>query len=91
MIHENEIVMLILGLGVFIFMLGNMARLKRLHHSKVLTTGFYLLFGGWILTVLEGFFWGGVLNVLEHTCYAAGTSFLCAWFWKIFVKPEGVG
>lgn len=91
MIHENEIVMLILGLGVFIFILGNQARIKRLHYPALLTAGFYLLFAGWILTVLEGFFWGGVLNVLEHVCYAVGAAFLCAWFWRLFVRSGEVG
>lgn len=84
MIQENEIVMLILGLGVLIFILGNRSQLKRLPSSRWLILAFYVLLAGWALTVLEGFFWGLVLNYLEHTCYATGAVLVAAWCWKVF-------
>jgi hypothetical protein len=90
MFHENELVMLLLGVGVLVLTMGNRSRLKRLPAWKILCAGFYVLLAGWILTVLEGFFWRGLLNYLEHMCYA-GSSFLVAvWSWKVFgSKKEG--
>jgi len=83
-IFENEIVMLLLGVGVLIFILGNRARLKRLAASKILIAGFYVLLAGWVLTVLEGFFWEGPLNYLEHLCYAVSAVFVAVWCCKVF-------
>jgi hypothetical protein len=91
MIHENEIVMLILGLGVLIFILGNRSEVKRFPSSGLLILGFYMLLAGWALTVLEGFFWETVLNYLEHACYSAGAVLVAAWSWKIFGKGRESG
>jgi hypothetical protein len=84
MFQENELVMLLLGVGVLVFTLGNRFRLKRLPASKILCTGFYMLLAGWILTVLEGFCWKGVLNYLEHMCYAGSSLLMAVWCWKVF-------
>ena len=84
MIQENEIVMLIIGLGVFIFVLGNRSQLKRIPYAELLLAGFYMLLAGWILTVVENVIWGEVLNYLEHMCYAVASVLLAAWCWKVF-------
>ena len=84
MFQENELVMLLLGVGVLVFTLGNRFRLKRLPASKILCAGFYMLSAGWILTVLEGFFWKGVLNYLEHMCCAGSSLLVAVWCWKVF-------
>jgi hypothetical protein len=84
MIHENEIVMLIIGLGVLIFLLGNRSELKRIPSADFLLLAFYVLLAGWVLTVLEGFFWEELLNYLEHISYAVGSFLITVWCWKIF-------
>jgi len=84
MIQENEIVMLIIGLGVLIFLLGNRSQLKRIPSSDFLLLAFHALLAGWVLTVLEGFLWGDFLNYLEHMSYAAASLLLAAWCWKVF-------
>ncbi|MBW1801037.1 MAG: hypothetical protein JRJ85_09945 [Deltaproteobacteria bacterium] len=89
MIQENEIVMLLLGSGVFIFTLLNLPMLKRLQSWKVLIAGFYVLLAGWVLTVLEGFFWEGLLNYLEHMCYAGSALLVAFWCWKVFGSHRG--
>jgi len=86
MIHENEIVMLSLGLGVLIFILGNRSQLNRFPSSRMLILGFYILLAGWALTVLEGFFWEAFLNYLEHACYSVATVLVAAWSWNVFGK-----
>jgi len=89
-IFENEIVMLLLGVGVLIFILGSRPRLKDLPASNILITGFYLVLAGWVLTVIEGFFLPEdsfryeFLNYLEHICYAISSVFVAVWCWKVF-------
>jgi len=83
-IFENEVVMLLLGVGVLTFILGNRARLKHLAASKILIVGFYVLLAGWVLTVLEGFFWEGLLNYLEHLCTAVSSVLVAVWSCKVF-------
>lgn len=83
-IFENEVIMLLLGVGVLIFVLGSRLQLRRLPASNILILGFYFLFGGWVLTVLEGFFWQGPLNYLEHMCYAISSVLVAVWCWRVF-------
>jgi hypothetical protein len=89
MIQENEIILLLLGLGVLIFVLSNRLRLQRLPESKTLIAGFYMLMAGWVLTVLEGFLLERLLNFIEHMCYASSAVLVAAWCWKVFGKEEG--
>ena len=86
-IFENEVVMLLIGVGVLIFILGSRPRLKSLPASNILFAGFYVLLVSWVLTVLEGFFglfWEGVLNYIEHACHAVSAVLVAVWCWKVF-------
>ena len=91
MIQENEIVMAVLGLGVSILALVNRHQLKRIPFFRVLISSFSILAAGWVLTVLEGFFWSALLNVLEHVCYAASSTLVAAWCWKVFGRVKEGG
>ena len=91
MIYENEIIMLVLGLGVLIFAFVNYGHLKRIRSFKVLIAGFFVLVVGWVLTVLEPFFWYAFCNLLEHACYAVGAMIAAFWFWRVFGKAEEGG
>jgi len=91
MFHENEIVMLLLGVGVLILVLANRIRLKRVPESKILIAGFYILLAGWAMTVLEGFFWENLLNYLEHICYVGSSLLVVIWCWKVFRGKNEVG
>lgn len=84
MIQENEVVLLILSIGVFIFIVGNRLQLKKFPASKILIAGFLVFFTGWILTVLENFLWENFLNLMEHICYIGGSVLTAVWCWKIF-------
>jgi hypothetical protein len=88
-IQENEIVMLLLGTGLFFFVWKNRSQLERIQGWKILESGFYILFTAWILTVLEGFFWKNLINYLEHICYALSSIILAAWCYKVFRKIKG--
>lgn len=82
MIPENEVVMLLLGLGVLLFVLGNRSNLRRVPSSGILLASFGAFLTGVVLTVIESFFWEDVLNVLEHLCYAISAMLIALWCWK---------
>ena len=84
MIQQNEIIMLLLGVGCMIFILVNKQKVKRIPVAKILIAGFYVLLAGYVLTILEGLFWNEFLNVLEHICYSASSILMAVWCWKIF-------
>jgi len=84
MIQQNEIIMLLLGLGCMIFILVNKQKVKRIPVAKTLIAGFYVLLAGHVLTIFEGFFGEDFLNVLEHICYTASSILVAVWCWKIF-------
>ncbi len=53
MTQENEIITLLLGIGVMIFILANNRKVKRIPVAIILIAGFYVLLAGWVLTILE--------------------------------------
>ncbi|MCD4744500.1 MAG: hypothetical protein K8R67_18715 [Desulfobacteraceae bacterium] len=83
MIQQNEIVMLLLSIGCVIFILINNQKVKRIPVAKILIAGFYVLFTGYVFTILEGLFWKDFLNVMEHICYAVSSILMAVWCWKI--------
>lgn len=90
MIQENEIIILLLGIGVFVFILGNHKQLWRIPFSKILISGFCLTLAGWMFTVLEGFFWKEFLNFIEHVCYAGSSILVAFWCVRVFgIREEG--
>lgn len=91
MVQENEIIVLILIVGVMVFVLVNHQRLKRLPAWRLLVVAFCLLLARSILTVLEGFLWEPVLNSLEHACYTASVVLVAVWCWKALGREEGIG
>lgn len=84
MIQQNEIIMLLLGIGTMIFILVNKRKLKRIPVAKTLIAGFFMLLIGYVLTIFEGLLWKDFLNVLEHICYTASSILVAVWCWKIF-------
>jgi formate hydrogenlyase subunit 4 len=88
MIHENEVIMLALGIAVFFFALVNRTHLERIPGWNLLLAAYCILLAGWVMTVLEGFFPAGALNLVEHLCYAGSTLMLAAWC-RRFVQAGG--
>jgi hypothetical protein len=86
MIQENEAITLLLGLGMLLFIHTNRTRLQHLPASKTLLAAFYLLVAGWILTIVEGFFWQRALNFVEHLCYTGNAILLAAWCWQALAR-----
>ena len=84
MIQQNEIIVLLLGIGVLIFVLNNRKKFHLVPASRILISGFSLILAGWILAVLKGFFWKDFLKLAAHFCYAASSLLMTVWCWKAF-------
>ena len=89
--QPNEIVMLLLGVGVFVFIIKNRVGLKRLPAYEILMTAFYLLLLSWAATVLEGFVLSPFLNLLEHAGLAASSVLTAVWCWKASTGEKRAG
>jgi len=83
-IKENEVVSLVLYVGVLIFVLVNFRRLNRIPAFVLLLAAFLAHLGAALLTVAEGVFpsqsagyWW--FNLLEHCGYAGCAILLAVW------------
>jgi dolichyl-phosphate-mannose--protein O-mannosyl transferase len=88
MLKENEVVMLILGIGVMFLIFVNLDQIKKIRSWKTLTAAYYVLLFGWVFTVLEGFFLDRFLNLLEHLSYFISAVIMIAWCWKATEKHK---
>jgi len=88
MLYDNEVVMLIMGAGVFGFVWLNYPRVKRIYAWKWLILSFYLMMAGWCFTILEGFFMSDISNYLEHICYFLSALILAYWCRLIMVEKR---
>jgi hypothetical protein len=88
MLMENEVVMMLLGIGVLIFIQGNKDLLKRIRSWKTITGAYYMLLFGWFFTILEGFFMEEYCNLLEHVCYLISAVLLMIWCWKATITHK---
>ena len=84
MIQENEIIMLLLGIGCLAFIVTNRSKINQIPESKTLVSSFCILIIGTVLTVLEGLIWNDFLNLLEHIAYTVSSILLTVWCWRIF-------
>ncbi len=90
MYQENEILTLVLGIFVAIFIIYYNSQTKDLPFRKYLLAAYYLLLWGWFCTVAEGFVWYSFFNYSEHISYALGSVFLFIWSLKItLAKRKG--
>ena len=88
MLHENEVLMFLLGLGVLIFILTNRVRLKSIPNSKILLSAFFVLCIAWIATITEHFFFEEIINYIEHVCYSVSAVLIAVWSWKVLGRKE---
>lgn len=88
MIQENELVSLLLGIGILVFFLASHQRLIRLPMWQVLMAAYSFLLAGLVLTVAEGFFLDQLLNSLEHLCYGLSAIATAFWCRQVFCKAR---
>ncbi|MFA6714474.1 MAG: hypothetical protein WC082_01845 [Victivallales bacterium] len=88
MVHESEIVMLLLCIGVFIFIINKYREYRRIPSWQFLLTAFSLFFLAAVMTVAEDFIWPDLLNLLEHLLYMLSSLSMLIWCWRVFHRNE---
>jgi hypothetical protein len=82
MIQHDEIITILIAVGVLIFIFSNFPRIRLIRSWRLLLAAFLTLFAAWTATIAEGFLWPDFFNTLEHLGYAGCTILMAAWTWK---------
>ena len=88
MIQEDELLMMVLGLGTLVLIWTNYSKIRRFESVHLFLCAFFCMLAGWCLTIIESIFLYSFFNFFEHICYLAGSIFLTCWIWRI-QKHEG--
>jgi len=89
MLAENELVSLFLGLGVLLFFLANLGRVREIKGYSLMMGGYLAYLSSMIFTILEGFAWEPGFNFLEHLGYLVSAVFLAAWIRQLAGPQRG--
>lgn len=79
--HENEILVLLFGSAILIFILLFREQLQRLPSAAWLIASFFCAWLAWLATVLEHLWSPTLFNLIEHLGYALNGIFLLVWCW----------
>ena len=85
---EFTLLVLVFGIGILIFVIGNLPQLRKIPLYRILIAGFIAFFMSWVFTVLEGLFWYRFFNLIRHVCLLTGSILVAVWCWETFVKKE---
>ena len=87
--NGNEVAMLLLCIGVFVFIINKRKECKRIPHWGLLLTSFCIFFAAVICTVAEEVIFPDSLNILEHVLYMCSSFMIMLWCWMIFRYRKG--
>lgn len=79
MFEEIELITLIVGMGIPVFMYANRQTLFRTPYMKVLVFSYCCFLAAWTATVIESYILLNVMNVIEHSLYFIGCLLLACW------------
>jgi hypothetical protein len=89
MFHENEVIVMLLGLGVLIALAAGRFRIKQFPAWRLFLASFVISVVAWACTVLEDLALPRTLNVIEHICYATSTGLLALWAYVASSRKAG--
>lgn len=79
MLQENELITLLLGIGVLLFVVLSLPRLKKFPNVNWLLLALAGQAIAWIFTVLETWYFPVLFNGIEHFGYALCSVSLLVW------------
>jgi peptidoglycan/LPS O-acetylase OafA/YrhL len=89
MIHENELVMLLLSLGVAVFIILKRQRFRQFPGWQLFLAAFLFFAAASVFTVIETFFFNNFFNYMEHFCYFMNGLTILIWcFRAVNVKGD---
>jgi hypothetical protein len=86
---ENEIVSLLLSLGILLFFLANLARIREIGGYRYLLGSLLAYIIAMIFTLLESITWEMGFNFLEHLAYLVSAALLAAWIARLARPKRG--
>lgn len=89
MVEIPEVITLVLGVAGLFFVGANRQQLRKVPFFELIFFSYKILVVSWLLTVLEGFILGDILNLLEHVGYLLCSSLLAVWCWKTAFNDKG--
>lgn len=88
MTQQNELINLIIEVGVLSFLLMHLKEVSGPYHFKLLVVAYLLSFGSGLCTVLEDTFWYDFFNPFEHICDFLRAVVLLIWIVKLVNQKE---
>ena len=82
-VNIPEIVVWIIGFVVFLFGIVQYQYVQRIPYHFYLILSYCAVLLAWSFTILEGFFWESVLNILEHSLELLSVVLLAIWCFRI--------
>lgn len=86
--QKNEVITLLITVGIGIFFWTNRKPLAQLHAWKLLVFSFLCYTARTCFTVLEGYLWPTVINHLEHVSILLFSIAFLFWCWQIGYRKE---
>lgn len=77
--HENEILVLLLGFTVYIIIWLFRANLKEIPAFPLVVIAYSATFIGWLATLLEHLIYPFLFNIVEHLGYMFNGLLMLAW------------
>ncbi len=84
MIQANELLTLILSVGLWVFIIFHKKQMKQFPDYKLFFIAVIALTSGWILTILEDFIFLSTINIIEHLFFAISSLFFAVWGYHVF-------
>ena len=81
-IEENEIIMLILGFSVLLYILKYRNNIRKIPVYRALLTAYFSFLGAALATTIEECFLHTFFNYFEHLCYLLSSLSLAYWSWR---------
>lgn len=91
MLAENEVVSLLLSLGILLFIWANLWRIREIGGYRYLLSSFLAYVIALIFTLLEGIVWEPGFNFLEHLGYMVSAALLAIWIARPAWLKRGEG
>jgi hypothetical protein len=86
--QKNEVITLLITVGIGMFFWANRKSIIQLHAWKLLILSFFCYLARMCFTVLEGYYWPDGMNLLEHLSILLFSIFFLFWCWQIGYRKE---
>lgn len=89
MLHENELVMLLLSLGVAVFIIRKRHKFRLFTGWRLFFSAFLFFAAGSVFTVIETFIFNNFFNHMEHFCYFMSGLIILIWCFRAVTVKGG--